>query len=108
MYERQRAILDVIFRERHTTETALATAFGVSERTIRKDILALSCELPIKTTRGRYGGGIYLEEWFTPHSNVLSDKQEALLKQVKGTLSGDNLIVLNSILAQFAPSHGCR
>ena len=106
MFERQNAILNFIYRERYTTKTTLAERFGVSERTIRKDIAALSCVLPIKTTRGRYGGGISLEEWFEPATNILSAKQEELLIKLKSTLTGDDLIVLNSILFQFAPSKG--
>lgn len=108
MFERQSAILDLIYRERHTTEAALAEVFGVSDRTIRKDVIALACMLPIRTVRGRYGGGIWLEDWFDPSSNVLSAKQEDLLKRLRLTLDGEDLLILNSILAQFAPSAGYR
>ncbi len=104
MFERHSAILNLIYRERHTTEAKLAEMFGVSERTIRKDIVCLACILPIKTVRGRYGGGIWLEDWFDPNSNVLSAAQEDLLKRVGKTLAGKDLLVLNSILIQFAPS----
>ncbi len=104
MFERQSAILNLIYRERHTTEAKLAEMFGVSERTIRKDIIYLACVLPIKTVRGRYGGGIWLEDWFVPDSNVLSAEQENLLKRVGQTLTGKDLLILNSILVQFAPS----
>lgn len=108
MFERQSAILNLIYREHHTTEAILAETFGVSNRTIRKDITALSCVLPIKTVRGRYRGGIWLEDWFDPNSNVLSAKQENLLKEMRSTLAGENLLMLNSILVQFAPSKGYR
>ncbi len=108
MFERQSAILNLIYREHHTTEAVLAEIFGVSERTVRKDITTLSCILPIKTVRGRYGGGIWLEDWFDPNSNVLSAKQEDFLKKMRSTLAGEELLVLNSILVQFAPSKGYR
>ncbi len=104
MFERQSAILNLIYRERHTTETKLAEMFGVSNRTIRKDIISLACIVPIKTVRGRYGGGIWLEDWFDPNSNYLSATQENLLKRISQTLAGQDLLVLNSILVQFAPS----
>ena len=83
MFERQSAILNLIYRERHTTETKLAEMFGVSNRTIRKDIISLACIVPIKTVRGRYGGGIWLEDWFDPNSNYLSATQENLLKRIR-------------------------
>ena len=108
MFERHSAILNLICRERHTTEAKLAEMFGVSERTIRKDIISLSCILPIKTVRGRHGGGIWLEDWFDPDSKVLSAKQEDFLKRIRPTVTGEDLLVLNSILAQFAPSAGYR
>ena len=104
MFERQSAILNLICRERHTTEVKLAEMFGVSERTIRKDIISLSCILPIKTVRRRRGGGIWLEDWFDPNANVLSAAQENLLKRIRPTLAGEDLLILNSILLQFAPS----
>ena len=104
MFERHSAILNLIYRERHTTETKLAEMFGVSNRTIRKDIISLACIVPIKTVRGRYGGGIWLEDWFDPNSNYLSATQENLLKRISQTLAGQDLLVLNSILVQFAPS----
>ena len=106
MFERQGAILSLICRERHTTEAALAERFGVSERTIRKDIIELSRKIPIRTVRGRYQGGIWLEEWFAPNAHVLSAKQESYLRKWGTSFEGEDLRVLNSILVQFAPSKG--
>lgn len=106
--ERQSAIMDILRRERHTTTARLSTEFDVTERTIRNDITALSLTLPILTVRGRYGGGIKLADWFRPCAKTLSPKQEELLHRLKTTLAGNDLIVLNSILVQFSPSHGCQ
>ena len=80
----------------------LAALFGVSERTIRNDILTLSCSYPIQTVRGRYGGGVVLADWFRRESKTLSPKQESLLRRVAEALTGEDLAVMNSILAQFA------
>lgn len=106
--ERQSAIMDILRKERHTTTARLSAEFDVTERTIRNDITALSLRLPILTVRGRYGGGVKLADWFRPYAKTLSPKQEELLHQLKTTLAGDDLIVLNSILMQFSPSHGCQ
>lgn len=108
MYERRNAIMNTLQQERHTTVANLANSFNVSERTIYSDITTLALDHPIRTVRGRYGGGVELENWFHPHANALSPKQEELLQRLKTTLAGDDLIVLNSILVQFSPSHGCR
>jgi len=44
----------------------LAFEFGVSERTIRRDIDALSLVAPIYTQAGRYGGGVYILSDYKP------------------------------------------
>ena len=106
MYERQGAILNFLFRKRYATEKELAEMFGVSERTIRKDIAAIVCILPVKTVRGRYNSGVWFEDWFVPDANTLSSKQEGLLTRLRVPLVGEDLIVMNSILTQFAPAKG--
>ena len=100
--ERRSAILRLLCKRRHETATNLAEEFGVSERTIRADLVILSCYYPIQVLRGRYGGGVSLPNWFHMESKTLSPKQEALRRKLRGTLDGDDLQVLNSILAQFA------
>ena len=46
---------------RFDTVANLAFEFGVTDRTIRNDILTLSLEYPIYTTKGN-GGGIHVDE----------------------------------------------
>ena len=87
---------------RHDTASNLAEQFGVSERTIRADLVALSCYYPIQLVRGRYAGGIYLADWFHIESHTLSPIQQALLVKLRQPLKGEELQVMNSILAQFA------
>ena len=59
-YERRSAILEALSCRRHDTMVHLANEFGVSVRTIRRDIEALSLSEPLYTKQGRYGGGVYL------------------------------------------------
>ena len=56
--ERRRQMMLLLCRRRHETMRNLASEFGVSERTIRRDVEALSCTEPIYTQPGRYGGGV--------------------------------------------------
>lgn len=100
--ERRSAVLRLLCERRHVTAANLAAEFNVSERTIRADLLILSCYYPIQVTRGRYGGGPHLPEWFHLESRVLSPEQEKLLRRMKTSLSGTDLQIMNSILAQFA------
>lgn len=100
--ERRNEILHLLCKRRHETAVNLATEFGVSERTIRTDLMILSCYYPLQVIRGRFGGGVHLPDWFHMESRTLSPKQQALLMRVRQTLAGDDLQVMNSILAQFA------
>ena len=50
--ERRNAILEVLCFRRFDTVANLAFEFGVTDRTIRNDILTLSLEYPIYTTKG--------------------------------------------------------
>ena len=100
--ERRSEILHLLCRRRHETAINLAVELGVSERTIRADLLILSCYYPIQVTRGRYGGVAHLPEWFHLESRMLSPKQEILLQKLRSALDGEELQIMNSILAQFA------
>ena len=51
--ERRNAILEVLCFRRFDTVANLAFEFGVTDRTIRNDILTLSLEYPIYTTKGK-------------------------------------------------------
>ena len=108
LFERRSAIMKTLRKEGHTTVASLAKKFDVSERTIYSDITALSLDQPIQTVRGRYGGGVQLASWFHPNANKLSPMQEELLQRLKTPLAGNDLIVMNSILAQFSPSGECQ
>lgn len=89
--ERRSAILWLLCKRRHETAINLAEEFGVFERTIRADLVTLSCYYPIQILRGRYGGGANLPDWFHMENRTLSPKQEALLHRLRQTLDGEDL-----------------
>ena len=60
--ERRTAMLKLLCRRRHETIKNLAYEFGVSERTVRRDIEALSYSEPLYTQPGKYGGGVYVTD----------------------------------------------
>lgn len=104
---RRKFILETLCNARFITTENLAFDLSVSVKTIRRDIRALSCLYPIKTVRGRHGGGVKVEEWFQPSRNTLAKPQEILLLRLREQLSGEDLIIMNSILVQFSASKGC-
>lgn len=101
-YERHQKLLADLFSSRRDTCENLARKLNVTTRTIYSDIELLTCSYPIEALRGRHGG-VKVSDWFNPQSTSLGPKQFALLIKLRANLSGDDLIVLNSILVQFAP-----
>ena len=105
--ERQAQIRSVLLARREDTAANLAAEFGVTERTIYRDIEELTLSLPIETVRGRYGGGIRLSSWFRPAGRFLALEQENAIRKA-AEAAGDRLNpeerrALLSVLTQFAP-----
>ena len=100
--ERRKAIIEVLCKRRHDTMKNLAFEFGVSDRTIRNDITILSLSYPLITTRGRYGGGVSVINNFSLNQKYLKPEQQKLLQKLSTSLSGDDLILMESILEDFA------
>lgn len=101
--DRRQDIWLALSERRQDTIEHLANEFGVSPRTIRYDIDALSLTYPIETVRGRYGGGVKVADWYQPSRKTLNAEQIALLRKLAPSLEGNDLVVMNSILLQFAP-----
>ena len=90
--ERRNEIMSVLCRRRHDTINNLAFEFGVSARTIRRDIEALSLKEPIYTRTGRYGGGIYVMDGYYIDRMYMSDEEsEVLIKVFKFAVPQDAL-----------------
>lgn len=108
--ERRNEILKLLCLRRHDTICNLAFEFGVSERTIRRDIEALSLTVPIYTQTGRYSGGIYVLDGYFINSIHVNEQEAALLnklnriakKQTQCVLSNDELKILDKIIVKYA------
>ncbi len=92
MTERRIAILRDIYRMGEVTASVLAHKYGVSKRTIMRDIDYLSLNNPILMTRGR-GGGIRL---------LKSDYVESVRKREL------NQAVLEKIIEQHQERGWCK
>jgi len=77
---RDRLIRILIIRGR-VTLSELATELEVSERTVMRDVDALSITTPIFTVVGRYGG-IYIDQHYIQNQPHLKDYELALLKKI--------------------------
>ena len=105
--ERRQMILDYLLEHRETTRYELSNHFNVSLRTIERDILILSCSYPIMTIQGG-GGGIKIANGYRLGMKYLSESQTALLEQLSGTLSGEDLKIMQSILKVFSKPSSCK
>ena len=67
--ERRQQVLEAISDRRTERIENLASEFGVSRRTIERDILVLSCSYPIVTVQGAAGGVRAMDVSFPPSLN---------------------------------------
>ena len=80
--ERRSAILKVLCRRRYETISNLAEEFDVSERTIRRDIDALSSTEPIYTQPGR-AGGIYVVDGYRMDRMYMTEAEMSVLRKIR-------------------------
>ena len=99
--ERRQAIAETLVKRREDTMSNLAHEFGVSRRTIVSDIAELSYSLPIETTKGRYGGGVRVADWYRPSRRTLAKEQIAAIQKAAQFLDGKDRQALMSVLTQF-------
>ena len=107
--ERRYEIMKILCRRRYETIRNLASEFGVSMRTVQRDIGVLSGTEPIYTQFGKYGGGVYIVEGYSmdrmymneQELNVLqklyiaADEQDSLLTDYEKSL-------LRSLISQYS------
>ena len=98
--ERRNAILEDLCMRRFERINNLAFQYGVTERTIRNDIMILSLEYPIYTAQGN-GGGIYVDKNFRLGKVFLKSEQQELLERLLPGLDGKDAEVMKTILKTF-------
>lgn len=106
--ERRYEIMKILCRRRHETIQNLAYEFGVSTRTIQRDIEILSLSEPIFTKPGKYGGGIYVVDNYsmsrmymtTAELDVLHKLYDAADKEAM-LLTSDEKELLGSLISQY-------
>lgn len=93
--ERRTEIMRVLCRRRHETISNLAYEFGVSERTILRDIEVLSITEPIYTQCGRHGGGVYVTEDYYMQRMYMSEKELKVLHKLLSLVDAKAVCDLN-------------
>lgn len=77
--ERRYKIMKLLCRRRYETTSNLALEFGVSERTIQRDIEILSRTEPIFTKAGKYTGGVYVVDNYSMDRMYMNSTEISLL-----------------------------
>lgn len=78
--ERRMAILEALCERRREQVANLAFEFGVTEWTIRQDILTLSLSYPVYTVQG-HGGGVYIADGYRLGKKYFSQNNPSFLKE---------------------------
>lgn len=106
--ERRSEIIRILCRRRHETISNLAEEFGVSTRTILRDIEVLSATEPIYTLCGRYGG-VFVTDDYVMSKMYMTEAELSVLKKLalfadNGStciLSTNENRILESIISQY-------
>ena len=75
----------------------MALKFGVSDRTIKRDIVALSGSMgiPIYCQCGRYYGGVYIVDSYNMDRMYMNEQELALLQKVKSCADQQGPFILS-------------
>ena len=105
--ERRSLLLKKLHRRRCDKVSNLAEEFGVSTRTIRRDIESLSLTEPLYTQTGRHGG-VYMLDTYLMDQIYFTEKERAVLQKVLILTENTSLIedeerdVLKRIIADYS------
>lgn len=109
--ERKLKMITYLCRKRHTTLTELSEYFGVSIRTIQRDILELeTLGIPLDVKMGRYEGGVYVVGNYTIDRMYMNQEEIFVLQKVQQANSRQEPIhlsekesqVLNQIIQNYS------
>lgn len=100
--DRRMEIINILVVRRQTTARELAEEFGVTTRTIRNDIQALSLGFPIYTQQGG-AGGIFMGENYKPYINTLSSEELKTLRELCRQAEGVQKKILIQIIHKYGP-----
>ena len=112
--ERRAEIMRILCIRRHETISNLAEEFGVSNRTIQRDVEVLSVSEPIYTQCGRYDGGVYVMNDYVMNRMYMTDSEidvlHKLLSSAKNksicNLSEDEMKILDHIISCYTKPNG--
>lgn len=107
--ERRHEIMKILCRRRYETMHNLASEFGVSVRTIQRDIEVLSLTEPLYTKCGKYGGGVYIVDGYSMNRMYMTNEEINVLQKLYitsgrnlGLLTDEEKSLLGYIISQYS------
>ena len=107
--ERRNEIMKLLCRQKHETISNLADKFGVSTRTIQRDIDILSLTEPIFTLCGKHYGGVYVMEDYSMNRMYMTSAELDVLQKLyiaadenAALLTDDEKNILKFIIIQYS------
>ena len=106
--ERRLEILKYLCKVRKATMPHLAETFGVSVRTIKRDILELESifHIPIEIKSGKYNGGIYLTNDYSFDRMYMHNDEIKLMQKVhrlvKNELNTEENLIFENIIKKYS------
>lgn len=97
--ERRTELMRILVLRRRETARHLAKELGVSEKTIRRDIVALTVDYPLETKAGK-GGCISVPEWYHPHRHILTREHQKVLVNMMNRGNSYEARIVKQILDQ--------
>ena len=105
--ERRLEILKHLCKVRKSTMPQLAEIFGVSVRTIQRDILEieLTFHVPLDIRCGKYDGGVYVIGDYSFDRAYMHDDEIALLSKIQDLVKGQLSEKENSLLSNIIKTY---
>ena len=88
-------MMKYLCRARYTSMPKLAEMYGVSVRTIKRDVDVLGTLIPIETRSGRYEGGVYVMDGYRWDKAYMSAEDIELLAEIKKVGEKQERLILN-------------
>lgn len=98
--KRRRKIIEFLVMHKTSTREELAQEFNVSKRTITRDIMKLSPDVPIFTTPGNQGG-VYILPEYKMDREYLTLAEEQCLRDLVSEVCYERRVILLKILSRF-------
>ena len=105
--ERRLEILKYLCKVRRTTMPQLAEMFGVSIRTIQRDILEIEAtfHVPLDVRCGKYDGGVFVVGNYSFDRAYMHDEELELLSKIHGMVKHKLTKKENSLLSRIIKTY---